>query len=54
MTRTEFFPPTKEELKEIIAKLEAMLEDERYSEEWQTLAEQLKEKRQQLKELEKK
>ncbi len=45
------FPPTQQELEEMIYTLTKKLEDERYSDEWEDLAEQLKEKEQQLQEL---
>lgn len=51
MTQNEMFPPTQQELEEMIYTLSKKLEDERYSDEWEDLAEQLKEKEQQLQEL---
>ncbi len=51
MTQNEMFPPTQQELEEMIYTLTKKLEDERYSDEWEDLAEQLKEKEQQLQEL---
>lgn len=51
MTQNEFFPPTQQELEEMIYTLTKKLEDERYGEEWEELAEQLKEKEKQLEEL---
>lgn len=51
MTQNEFFPPTQQELEEMIFTLTKKLEDERYRDEWEDLAEQLKEKEQQLQEL---
>lgn len=51
MTQNDFFPPTQQELEEMIYTLSKKLEDDRYSDEWEDLAEQLKEKEQQLQEL---
>lgn len=51
MTQNEFFPPTQEELEEMIYTLTKKLEDEPYRDEWEDLAEQMKEKEQQLQEL---
>lgn len=51
MTQNEFFPPTQQELEEMIYTLSKKLEDERYSDEWEDLAEQLKEKEKQLEQL---
>ncbi len=51
MRVNEFFPPTQQELEGMIYTLSKKLEDERYSDEWEELAEQLKEKEQQLQEL---
>ncbi len=48
---TEMFPPTEQELEEMIYTLQKKLEDERYRDEWEDLAEQLKEKERQLEEL---
>lgn len=48
MTEQEFFPPTQEELEEIIKELKKKLEDERYSDEWKELADVLKQKEEQL------
>ncbi|WP_018675514.1 hypothetical protein [Riemerella columbina] len=47
----EMFPPSEAELNEIIAKLKQRLEDERYSEDWKNLHEELQKREQQLKEL---
>lgn len=47
----EFFPPTEAELEAMINTLKKKLEDDRYSDEWQQLAEELKTKEQQLKDL---
>ncbi|AGC39492.1 hypothetical protein JSO53_04090 [Riemerella anatipestifer] len=46
----EFFPPTEEELKEIIAELKRRLEDESYEEEWVKIHEELLFRQRQLKE----
>lgn len=43
----EFFPPTQEELDEIISKLEQMLEDIQYEEKWKELAKELEYRREQ-------
>lgn len=51
MTEQEFFPPTQEELEEIIKELKKKLEDERYSDEWKELADVLKQKEEQLRQL---
>lgn len=48
---TEMFPPTQEELEEMIDTLQKKLEDERYSSEWKELHEELKEKEKQLEQL---
>lgn len=48
---TEFFPPTQTELEEMIFILQNKLQDDHYSEEWEDLAEELKEKEQQLENL---
>lgn len=48
---TEFFPPTQQELEEIINILQKKLEDERFKDEWEELNEELKEKENQLNEL---
>ncbi|MCT6765641.1 hypothetical protein [Riemerella anatipestifer] len=47
----EFFPPSEEELKEIIAELKRRLEDESYEEEWVKIHEELLFRQRQLKEL---
>ncbi|MCU7543484.1 hypothetical protein [Riemerella anatipestifer] len=47
----EFFPPTEEELKEIIAELKRRLEDESYEEEWVKIHEELLFRQRQLKEI---
>ncbi|AZZ57821.1 hypothetical protein OKE80_10955 [Riemerella anatipestifer] len=46
----EFFPPTEEELNEIIAELKRRLEDESYEEEWVKIHEELLFRQRQLKE----
>ncbi|WPC14770.1 hypothetical protein LEQ04_09490 [Riemerella anatipestifer] len=46
----EFFPPSEEELKEIIAELKRRLEDESYEEEWVKIHEELMYREKQLKE----
>ncbi|MDY3544667.1 hypothetical protein PG645_11010 [Riemerella anatipestifer] len=46
----EFFPPTEEELNEIIAELKRRLEDESYEEEWVKIHEELMYREKQLKE----
>lgn len=51
MTQNEFFPPTQQELEEMIYTLTKKLEDERYRDEWPELHEELKEKEKQLEEL---
>lgn len=51
MKQNDFFPPTQQELEEMIFTLTKKLEDERYRDEWEDLAEQLKEKEKQLQEL---
>lgn len=48
---TEFFPPTQQELEEMINILQKKLEDERYKDEWEELNEELQEKERQLEEL---
>lgn len=48
---TEMFPPTEQELEEMIYTLQKKLEDERYRDEWPELHEELKEKERQLEEL---
>ncbi|UDQ55021.1 hypothetical protein LJF28_04965 [Chryseobacterium indologenes] len=47
----EFFPPTLQELEQIIKGLKSRLEDDSYQDEWPEIAEQLKIKEQQLKDL---
>ncbi|SDE73409.1 hypothetical protein [Riemerella columbipharyngis] len=47
----EIFPPTEQELEEMIYNLTRKLEDERYRDEWEEIAEALEEKEQQLKEI---
>lgn len=47
----EFFPPTETELEEMIFQLNKKLEDEHYREDWPDLAEQLAEKKEQLRQL---
>lgn len=47
----EFFPPTQKELEQIIKGLKSRLEDDSYQDEWPEIAEQLKTKEQQLKDL---
>ncbi len=47
----EFSPPTEQELEQIIKGLKSRLEDDSYQDEWEEIAEQLKEKEQQLKDL---
>lgn len=47
----EFFPPTETELEEMIYILKKKLEDERYSDEWDELAECLEKKEEQLQQL---
>jgi len=51
MTQNEMFPPTQQELEEMIYTLTKKLENEKYQDEWEDLAEQLKEKEKQLQEL---
>ncbi|MBT0527101.1 hypothetical protein JZ949_10140 [Riemerella anatipestifer] len=46
----EFFPPSEEELNEIIAELKRRLEDESYEEEWVKIHEELLFRQRQLKE----
>ncbi|MBO4233879.1 hypothetical protein FO675_06120 [Riemerella anatipestifer] len=46
----EFFPPSEEELKEIIAELKRRLENEEYEEEWVKIHEELLFRQRQLKE----
>ncbi len=50
MMTQEFFPPTEQELEEMIYTLQKKLEDERYRDEWPELHEELKEKERQLEE----
>lgn len=47
----EIFPPTEQELEEMIYTLTKKLEDERYRDEWKELHEELKEKEKQLEQL---
>lgn len=47
----EFFPPSQQELEQIIKGLKSRLEDDSYQDEWTEIAEQLKIKEQQLKDL---
>lgn len=47
----EFFPPTIEELEEIIKGLKARLEDDSYQEEWVKIHDELMFREQQLKDL---
>lgn len=47
----EIFPPTEQELEEMIYTLQKKLEDERYRDEWKELHEELKEKERQLEQL---
>lgn len=47
----EIFPPTEQELEEMIYTLQKQLEDERYRDEWKELHEELKEKERQLQQL---
>lgn len=47
----EIFPPTEQELEEMIYTLQKQLEDERYRDEWKELHEELKEKEKQLEQL---
>lgn len=51
MNQHEFFPPTEKELEEIIAKMKAKLEDERYSDEWKKLLPEYEQKVKELEEL---
>ncbi|WP_395974207.1 hypothetical protein [Chryseobacterium cucumeris] len=48
---TEFFPPTEEELVEIIQGLKARLEDDSYQEEWVKIHDELMIREKQLQEL---
>lgn len=50
MTTKEMFPPSQQELEEMIYTVTKKLEDERYRDEWPELSEQLKELEQQLEE----
>ncbi len=47
----EFFPPTETELEEMIFILKKKLENEKYSDEWDELAEELETKEEQLQQL---
>ena len=47
----EFFPPTETELEEMIFILKKKLENEKYSDEWDELAEELEKKEEQLQQL---
>ena len=47
----EMFPPSEDELKEIIAGLKARLEDDAYQEEWIKIHDELLFRQKQLKEL---
>lgn len=47
----EMFPPTEQELKEIIAGLKARLEDDSYQEEWIKIHDELMFRQKQLQEL---
>lgn len=46
MIQQEFFPPTQEELEEIIKELKKKLEDDKYSDKYKKLANALKQKEQ--------
>ncbi|WP_312394708.1 hypothetical protein [Chryseobacterium sp.] len=48
---TEFFPPSEDELKDIIKGLKARLEDDSFQEEWVKIHEELLFREQQLKDL---
>jgi len=47
----EFFPPTKEELENIIKELEAQLEDDAYQEDWVKIHDELMYRENQMKEI---
>lgn len=47
----EFFPPTETELEEMIFILKKKLENEKYSDEWEELAEELEKREEQLQQL---
>ena len=47
----EFFPPTETELEEMIFILKKKLENEKYSDDWEELAEELEKKEEQLQQL---
>lgn len=47
----EFFPPTETELEEMIFILKKKLENEKYSDEWDELAEELEKREEQLQQL---
>lgn len=51
MKLQEIFPPTQQELEEMIFELTKKLENERYRDEWQELAEKREELEKQLEEL---
>ncbi len=51
MISTEFFPPTEQELEEMIFTLQKKLENPKYQDEWEELAEELKAKEEQLEQL---
>jgi hypothetical protein len=51
MMSNEFFPPTVEELEEIIKGLKARLEDDSYQEEWVKIHDELMYREKQLQEL---
>lgn len=51
MTLQEMFPPTQQELEEMIYELTKKLEDERYKDEWPEYAEKREELEKQLEEI---
>lgn len=51
MSINEMFPPSEDELQQIIKGLKSRLEDDSYQDEWPEIAELLKIKEQQLKDL---
>lgn len=51
MTLQEIFPPTQQELEEMIFELTKKLENERYRDEWQELAEKREELEKELEEI---
>ncbi len=53
MEQNEFFPPTQQELEEMIYELTKKLENEKYQDEWEDLAEKREELEKQLEELKK-